>query len=246
MNKSWIRLGAGGAGLIAAFALAAAPAIASPPGTVQSKYFGGYDVTPAGGISSAGSTFRMPTITCPDTSEGQVMDLGEWINNSAGDLFQPGGLTDVVSDGVLTCGSGTAFYEIEAGSYSSLVDELAPAGPGDLIQTRVEELAGGNAIATTTDLTTGQQVSTEDASDGQAVQIYEGAIPIVSQERPGDASIPKFKSVTFTRSQVGGLPLSQLEPVPTALDQDGPVQISPGAISAKHPGQFVTTEKSDR
>jgi hypothetical protein len=76
----------------------------------------------------------------------------------------------------------------------------------------------------------------------------------VAQERPGSTrpsraglgAISKFKTVSFTRSQVGGLHLTQVNATANALDQDGPVQIAPGKLTTGYPSAFTITEKSDK
>lgn len=273
MGRSMRRVGAGCAGVLAGLALAATPALASPsaPGTmtprgttralpagpvlaataqpnifVASQFFGGYDVAPPEGISSDGSTFKMPTFKCPDAGVFQLDVLGETINNANGDFYQPNGDTDALSGALLFCDYGTPSYSIDAltaggGEFTSATN----INPGDRIQTRVEELASGNALATTTDQTTGQTVASEGPSLGDAAQIYEGLIPDAEDESiQSNYSIVKFKSVLFTRSQVGSLPLLQVNPTATALVQNGPVMVAPSAIAAKTPGRFTLTEKS--
>jgi hypothetical protein len=273
MGRSMRRVGAGCAGVLAGLAVAATPALAnsSAPGTmaprgttralpagpslpataqpnilVASQFFGGYDVAPPEGISSDGSTFKMPTFKCPDTGVFQADVLGEAINNANGDFYQPNGDTDALSGALLFCAYGTPSYSIDAltaggGEFTSATD----INPGDRIQTRVEELASGNALATTTDQTTGQTVASEGQSLGDAAQIYEGLIPDAENEAiQSNYSIVKFKSVLFTRSQVGSLPLLQVNPTATALVQNGPVMVAPSAIAAKTPGRFTLTEKS--
>lgn len=227
-----------------------ATAVATGQSTVaaQSEYLGGYDVIPPEGVSSDGATFTMPTIKCPDTAVRQLDALGEAINNAAGDFYQQGGDTDALSAGLLFCDYGEAEYGIDAlanggGEFSDYTD----VSPGDRIQTRVEELASGDALATTTDLTTGQSVSSEGASLGDESQIYEGLIPDVADESAqNDFSIVKFKSVTLSRSQVGGVPLAQTDPTATDLNQSGTVMVAAGKIAARTPGRFILTEKSTR
>jgi Peptidase A4 family len=269
MGRSITRLGAGCAGILVGLALAAAPALAdsstlpsfksggplsmptrtaaATSAVVQSAYFGGYDVVPSEGISSAGSTFKLPKFSCPAAGVLQLDGFGEWINNATGDLYQDGGDTDAYAVGSIVCNYGVPGYEINASTAGGKeADQTVDVNQGDLIQTRVEELPSGDALATVTDLTTGQQVSSEGPSTGDESQIYEGIVPDVYNELFQDSlTIPKFKTVAFSRSQVGGLHLSQLNPTATALDQDGPVMVKPSAIVAGHLGAFTLTEKND-
>ncbi len=269
MGRSIRHFGAGCAGVLAGLALAATPALAdssSPlsyqPGgplsaptrtaasvnvAAQSEYFGGYDVMPSEGISSAGSTFKLPKFTCPVTGVAQLAGFGEWVNNAAGDFYQEGGATDALAVGSLVCNFGEPIYEINASTINGgEYDQAEDINQGDVIQTRVEELASGDVVATVTDLTSGQQVSSQGASAGDDAQIYEGFVPDVYSEALQDSiSIPKFKSVQLNRSQIGSLHLAQVNPTATALDQDGPVMVTPSAIAAKHPSAFTLTEKSD-
>ncbi len=252
MGLSIRGVGAGCAGVLAGLAVAATPALAQAHAGVRpnvaslSAFFGGYDVMPPEGISSDGSTFKMPTFKCPQTGLLQRDVLGEAINNSAGDFYQPGGATDALSGASLVCQYGSPVYGIDAlthagGEFTNSTD----VNPGDTIQTRVEELASGDALATTTDETTGASVTSEGTSLGTGTQIYEGLIPDVADESvQSNNSIVKFKSVLFTRSQVGSLPLLQVNPTPTDLAQNGPVMVAPSAISARTPGRFTLTEKS--
>ena len=270
MGRCIPRLGAGCAGVLAGLALAATPALAradsSGPLSGQgggpltaaahpavsldpaapSAFLGGYDITPPEGISSNGATFRLPAVTCPDTSVFQLDVLGEAINNAAGDLYQTGGDTDALSGGLLFCRYGTPGYGIDAlTGTGGEVSDLSGVSAGDVIQTRVEELASGDALATTTDRTTGQSVTSEGTSLGDEAQIYEGLIPDVADESIDDSySIVKFKNVTFSRSQVGSLPLLQLDPARVTLAQNGPAMATPSAIHVKTPGRFTLTEKS--
>jgi len=270
MARSITRLGAGCAGVLAGLALAATPALADSaapagylpsgplgamgvlpatlaPDAVESHYFGGYDITPSEGISSGGSTFRLPKFTCPDSGVIELDGFGEWIDNATGNFYVDGGDTDALAVGSLQCIDGVGAYEINAGTTNGgEEDDPTDVNAGDIIQTRVEELPSGDVIAMVTDLTSGQQVSSEGASLGDEAQITEGLIPDASAEQlQGDYGIPKFKSVKFSRSQVGGLPLAEVDPTATELDQDGPVQIVPSAIPNKHTGAFTLTEKSD-
>ena len=270
MGRSIARLGAGCAGVLAGLALAATPALADAstpssyqPGgplsmpmrpaavtsvAVQSAYFGGYDVAPSEGISSAGSTFRLPKFSCPVAGVLQRDGFGEWINNAAGDVYQPGGDTDAYAVGSIVCSYGVPGYEINAATAGGKEsDQTVDINQGDLIQTRVVELPSGDALATVTDLTSGQQVSSEGPSTGDESQIYEGIVPDVFNELFQDSlTIPKFKTVDFSRSQIGGLHLSQVNPTATALDQNGQVMVKPSAITASRPGAFTLTEKSDQ
>jgi hypothetical protein len=270
MARSNTRLGAGCAGVLAGLALAATPALADSaapagyqpsgplgamgvlpaapaPNAVESQYFGGFDITPSEGISSAGSTFKLPKFTCPDSGVVQLDGFGEWIDNSTGNFYVEGGDTDALAVGSLECTDGVGAYEINAGTTNGgEEDDVTDVNAGDVIQTRVEELPSGDVVATVADLTSGQQVSSEGASLGDEAQITEGLIPDAFAEQfQSDYGIPKFKTVKFSRSQVGGLPLAEVDPTPTELDQDGPVQIVPSAIPTKHPGAFTLTEKSD-
>jgi hypothetical protein len=270
MGRSITRLGAGCAGVLAGLALAAAPALAdssAPPSYqpagplsmptrpaavtnagVQSAFFGGYDVVPSEGISSAGSTFKLPKFTCPVVGVDQLDGFGEWVNNAAGDLYQDGGATDAYAVGSIVCNFGVPGYEINASTAGGKEsDQSVDVNQGDLIQTRVEELPSGDALATVTDLTSGQQVSSEGPSTADESQIYEGIVPDVFNEQfQNSLTIPKFKTVAFSRSQIGGLHLAQVDPTATALDQDGPVMVKPSAVTAAHPGAFTLTEKNDQ
>jgi hypothetical protein len=269
MGHSIARWGAGCAGVLAGLALAATPALAhsrarhsfEPRGVAgadgvlhakvvsdaaSSAYFGGYDVVPALGISSDGSTFKMPTFKCKDASVYQLDGLGEWVNNADGDFYQAGGDTDAFAVASIFCNFGVPTYGIAA--YTAGGGEFDPTtdvNPGDLIQTRVEELPSGDAVANVTDLTTGQSANSEGASLGDETQVYEGLVPDVLDETlQSSNSIPKFKSVMFTRSQVGSVPLAQVGPTATDLAQNGPVMVAPSAIAAKTPGRFTITEES--
>jgi hypothetical protein len=262
MGRSIARLGAGCAGVLAGLALAATPALAqaragggsssaSHPAAsinpaVMSQFLGGYDVTPAEGISSGGATFKVPAITCPNTGVFQLDLLGVAVNNATGDLYQTGGDTDALSGAMLFCRYGTPTYGIDALTADGAENnDLTGVSPGDTIQTRVEELASGDAVATTIDKTTGQSVTSEAASLGDETQIYEGFIPDVSDETiDSSLSIVKFKPVTFSRSQVGSLSLLQLQPTRVTLAQSGPAMVTASAIKPKTPGRFTLTEKS--
>jgi len=263
MGRSRAHLGAGCVGVLAGFALAAAPAsqshraggpLSMPTGAAmatttgtQSEYLGGYEVVQPEGISSAGSTFRLPKFSCPVTGVIQHAGFGEFLNNAAGDLYQDGGGTDAYAVGSITCSFGEPEYTINADTAGGTeADQDMDINQGDLIQTRVEELPSGNAVATVNDLTSGQQVSSQGPSNGDDVQMYEGIIPDVYDEVfDNSLTIPKFKTVELSRSQVGGLHLSQVDPIATVLDQDGPVMVTPSAIAAHHPGAFTLTEKHD-
>jgi hypothetical protein len=273
MGRSIARLGAGCAGVIAGLTIAAAPAIADSPAApsyqpggplsaptqpsasasvkaaaaVESQFFGGYDVAPSEGISSAGSTFKLPKFSCPQNEVVQLTGFGEWLNNAAGDVYQDNGGTDGFAVGSIVCSYGVPLYAINAETANGgELDDATDVNQGDTIQTRVEELPSGDVVATVTDLTSGEQVSSEGASAGDDAQIYEGFIPDVYDEVVQDSiSIPKFKSVQLSRSQVGALHLSQVDPTATALDQDGPVMVNPSVIATKHPSAFTLTEKSD-
>jgi hypothetical protein len=269
MGRSIRRIGAGCAGVLAGLAIAATPALAhsrarhsfEPRGVAgaasvlhakavsdaaSSAYFGGYDVVPPLGISSDGSTFKMPTFHCKDASVYQLDSLGEWVNNASGDFYQAGGDTDAFAGGSIFCNYGVPTYGIAAfTSGGGEFDPTTDVNPGDMIQTRVEELPSGDAVANVTDLTTGQTASSEGTSLGDETQVYEGLVPDVLDETLQDSnSIPKFKSVMFTRSQVGAVPLAQVGPTATDLAQNGPVMVAPSAIAAKTPGRFTITEKS--
>jgi hypothetical protein len=256
MGRCIRRAGAGCVGVLAGLAVATSPALAHtaakgsvrPNADTPSAYLGGFDVVPPEGISSDGSTFKMPTISCPQTGIAQYDVLGEMINSADGDFFQSGGQTDAMSGALLVCSYGTPSYRIDAltnggGEFT----DTTGINPGDTIQTRVEELPSGDALATTTDQTTGQMVTSEGTSLGNAAQIYEGLIPDASDEMiQSNQSIVTFKSVLFTRSQVGSVPLRQLTPTATDLNQTGTVMVSPSAISPKTPGRFTLTEKSSQ
>lgn len=268
MGHSIARLGAGCAGVLAGLAIAATPAFAHsqarhsfvPRGVAgvssvrhakvmadvaTSAYFGGYDIVPPLGISSDGSTFKMPTFKCKDASVYQLDSLGEWVNNANGDFYQASGDTDAFAGAEIFCNYGVATYGVAA--YTNGGGEFDPTtdvNPGDMIQTQVEELPSGDAVANVTDLTTGQSASSEGTSLGDETQVYEGLVPdFLDESLQNSNSIPKFKSVTFTRSQVGGVPLGRVDPTPTDLAQNGPVMVAPSAFAANTPGRFTLTEE---
>lgn len=244
------------AGVLAGLALAASPALARSASkplastTTQSAYFGGYDIrAPSEGLTSNSSTFKLPKITCPNASNSsESLYLGEFVNNATGGFFQPGGGTDAIAIADLECNAGDPSYVIVAQTFSNGSYNDVTASQGDLIETRVEETSAGQAVATVNDITSGQSVTAQGASNGDDAQVlYEGASPDTDQEQNnGNDDIPKFTSVAFTDSQVNGLSLAESDPTRTQLEQDKSLQISPGALTSGHATGFTLTEKSDK
>lgn len=258
--KSLKRLGAVGAGVTVCLTLSAAPAFAGPARASHalrsgeasreiytSPYFGGYETVPDEGVTSASTIFRVPMVTCFVRSPSDGLVLGDWIDETASDLYPDSASSsstsdsDAVAGASIGCtdgqGSGVSepVYTIFAETYSG-GQETVSASAGNRIQVRVEETSSGQAVSTVNNLTTGATVSSTGASNGNSGAVFEGGVPQTLQ-------LPGFTKVSLTNSEINGLELSQFDPFVTYLDQNGPVQLVPSAVpSKKVTGDFTISE----
>jgi hypothetical protein len=223
----------------------------SSAGTVAtSQYLGGYVIAPGEGLASDSSTFRLPThARCSGYND---LYIGELLNNAAGDMFQPGGENQAAAVVVMACEPGEGLgYSLTAYTIGGGLNYLFTASAGDTIETRVALTQSGQTVAEVIDDTNGKEaISSGPSHSGAHAQFYEGVVPDPEWEAqscdtgPCAYDIPQFGSIRFTRSQVNGLPLSQVDPTAEALDQDGPVQLVP-SVASSHPGSFTLNEKHD-
>lgn len=240
----------------------AAPA--KPAALPTSPYFGGFDVTPAESLSSDGVTFTLPkNASCASANDYEDIFLGEEADVASGSEQQPGGETDAAADVIMLCapGEGVSYYleaYATAPDGTSVDNDSISANPGDVIETSIEFTNGGETVVTALDQTTGQEETAQDTSPdsssplGLDTQWREGAVPNLAYEENNCSylgvcsyDVPKFTTIGFKDSQVGSQHLYQLDPAAYSLAQDGPVQITPSALKASHPGGFTLTEKHD-
>jgi hypothetical protein len=199
----------------------------------RSSTVGGYIVTPAEGITSASSTFKLPSkATCTD-SNGAAVLLGLDVPGS-------GGGDDAWAQVAIGCGVNGV---MTVGSPSGTVAN-ADASLGDRVETRIVETPGGATIATVDDLTKGQVITSNGTINSADSQVILGS-EILST---GDGTLEKFSSpVAFSGVEVGGLDWSQTSPAPSpfALVLTGSKpQIVPSKVPAKASSTFTLTENA--
>ncbi len=208
------------------------PTPTSPtPGSLSSNWAGYSLRGSAGSINEVAATFRVPTVNCTVTPQGQD---AEWVGvdgTSGASLFQTG----VAS----SCASGvqqsTAWYEDIQGNPPVPAQDLFTASPGDLIRAQVQEISPGSWQYVLSDLTSGQSASASMAFDGP------GAAADWIEEDPATATyggnvhlLPyaDFGSVSFTDLSLNGqAPSLDLAGDGIALVQSGQIRALPTSPS---------------
>ncbi len=270
-RKSFVRVGAGCAGVIAGLSLATAPAFAKaipaatsatyrsahapapPAGAVSplttviptSAYLGGYEVSDTGSVSVT-STVQMPVSKCANRNDYEDIFLGDVLVPSGGDVYQ-GGSNDGGSIIVSYCdgSSATPTNYLEAWTLNGSDQEGGTVSPGDLVQFTVTDTYGGSATSTVTDLNTGASFTSTGSSTGADTHIYQGAIPNGFYEGAGgvvDHDIPKFSTLKFDNAIINGRQWTTARPSPFSLQQNSDVQIKSVAVPAKSTYNFTLTE----
>ncbi|HTU31667.1 MAG TPA: G1 family glutamic endopeptidase [Solirubrobacteraceae bacterium] len=177
-------------------------ASASPAVNGTDPFYGGYTGMPAAGISSAGFSFIVPSVTCPVDAQDI---LGEAVYDSNGNLTGGAGV-------VIDCSGGTPTYSLLASTFTANAE--GPVSPGDRIVVAVG-VSSTNTVAKVIDEASHVRVRAADgapeASGAPAASFHVGIFN-------DSGTTADYGTATFQGNQVNGKHLGQLDP--TALDNE--------------------------
>jgi hypothetical protein len=191
--------------------------------------YAGYTVS-VNGVSSATTTFTVPTITCGTTTEVVVPSM--ILGDTTGANFDVGGAyLKCNKDGVAHYG---AIIVID-GTQTSVTDKVAP---GDMLTTTVSATTSGSSITikdttagwTKTVTGTGFTVAYADAGDDWAF----------SNRTAKVRKVPTFSQISFSQTTVGGAALGTYSPTAANRTIKGTVDITTSVLNKAGTG-FTTT-----
>lgn len=174
------------------------PTLATPPAALHptvvpfaaaaSDYLAGYQVTPAGGLASAGLTFTVPKISCNATDKADDAQMYDGVYT---DSFNSYALVD--SYCTSTGPAAELLVETPYGQYT------AGAAAGDTVVTSLYQ-SGTDTEAEVHDLTSGGYVYSELYSDVGDTVIDIGSYSVAFADEP----VPTFTKIVFSGATLNG------------------------------------------
>jgi hypothetical protein len=218
--------GAARADVTPSFIAPAGSASVSPAVTGTDPFYGGYTSAPANGISSAGGSFIVPSVTCPVDA---VNILGEAVYDSNGELSGGAGV-------VINCSGGTPAYSLLAQTTNAVTQ--GPVSPGDRVVV-ADAVSSTNTVAKVIDETSHFRARAADgAPEASGAPSASFNVGIFNDS----GTTADYGTATFQGNQVNGKHLGQLHP--TALDNEpgADVQSTAGPVTPAATGlKFVLT-----
>jgi hypothetical protein len=235
-----------GVGVAVAFGLSAGPALADSGGVspysptagsqgtpalaastnATSPFYGGETGAPADGVTSVGSTFKVPNFGCPEDAD---VLFGNAIYDTQ-DGVQAGAALEV------SCSDGVASYGLnvftDVGGSDVVTEGVAP---GDKIIVSTYETQT-NTVATVTDATSGVSDTSQDGTGDATGYPSDSYVTGIFDD---SGTIPKFGSFQFRKVLVNGEHLGQTDP--TALDLESGTDLQIKTAPTPEPSGSVFT-----
>lgn len=221
---SAVSAGAARADVAPSFAAPAGSASVSPAVTGTDPFFGGYTGTPATGISSAGTSFIVPSVTCPVDAQDI---LGEAVYDSNGGLTAGAGV-------VINCSGGTPTYSLIAQTATALAQ--GPVSPGDRVVV-ADGVSSTNTVAKVIDEASHVRVRAADgAPEASGAPSATFNVGIFNDS----GTTADYGTALFQGNQVNGKHLGQLDPTAVDNQPGADVQSTPGPVKPAATGLKFT------